>query len=242
MDSNQQVVIVTGGSRGLGLAIIRRLVTQGHQVATFSRSESPELQNIADSDRLLWRSVDAQDAGALREFVKQVHQYFGRIDALINNAGIAHDGVLALARDEDISQMLDVNLKAAILLAKECSRHMLVQESGHIINVSSIIAERGFSGLTTYAATKAGMIGLTRSLARELGSRNIRANAVAPGYLDTDMSQELDETQRAQICRRTPLGRLGKTNDVVPVIEFLLSPASGFITGQVIVVDGGASV
>ncbi len=138
--------------------------------------------------------------------------------------------------------MLDVNLRASLLLAKECSRSMLSQGSGNIINIASIIAERGFRGLSAYAATKAGMIGFTRSLARELGARNIRVNAIAPGYLETDMSNSLQEKQREQIVRRTPLGRLGKVEDVIPVIQFLLSPASQFITGQVITVDGGASV
>ncbi len=118
---------------------------------------------------------------------------------------------------------------------------MLLESGGAIINISSIIGERGFSGLAGYAATKAGMLGMTRALARELGPRNIRVNAIAPGYLDTEMSQELSETQRSQIVRRTPLGRLGKIDDITPVADFLLSPSAAFITGQVITVDGGAT-
>ena len=167
---------------------------------------------------------------------------FGRLDALINNAAVAIDGVLALAMEEDIETMLDVNLKAALLLCKEASRHMLAQRSGVILNISSIIAERGFSGLAGYAATKAGMVGMTRALARELGGRNIRVNALAPGYLETDMSASLEDRQRDQIIRRTPLGRLGTPADIVPTVRFLLSPDSGFLTGQVITIDGGASV
>jgi 3-oxoacyl-[acyl-carrier protein] reductase len=128
-----------------------------------------------------------------------------------------------------------------LLFAKECSRLMLLGERGSIINISSIVAENGFSGLVTYSATKAAMLGMTRSLARELGARNIRVNAIAPGYLETDLSQGLSARQREQIVRRTPLGRLGKSDDVVPVVEFLLSSASSFITGQVLTVDGGAT-
>ena len=187
------------------------------------------------------RSMPAK-TDALVAFVAGAHQRFGSIDGLINNAGIAHDRVLALTTDQQIDQMLQINLRASIVLARECSRLMLAQNSGSIVNISSIIAHRGFSGLATYAATKAGMLGLTRSLARELGPRQIRVNAVAPGYLETDMSSGLDDHQKQQIIRRTPLGRLGTVHDVVPLVEFLLSPASQHITGQVFTVDGGASI
>jgi len=243
---SSQVILLSGGSRGLGQVIAEHLLEAGHAVATFSRGPTPFVEQLARdpvwSARFLYQSVDARDVAALRMFVDAVHGRFGRIDALINNAGVAHDGVLALASEEQIAQMLDVNLRAALILAKECSRWMLLQRGGTMINISSIIGERGFSGLAAYAATKAGLIGMTRALARELGPRNIRVNAVAPGYLETEMSHGLDDQQRQQIVRRTPLGRLGRAEDVVPCIQFLLSPDSGFITGQVITVDGGASV
>lgn len=245
MTSERLHVIVSGGSRGLGLATVRSLLDAGYCVATFSRSQTDALREIAEhvgDERLIFASVDAADTEALRKFVKDCHKNWGRIDALINNAGIAYDNVLAMMPDDEIERMLDVNLKASILLAKECSRIMLTQTSGNIINISSIIAENGFRGLSAYAATKAGLIGFTRSLARELGARNIRVNAVAPGYLETDMSGSLDPAQRTQIERRTPLGRLGTVDDIVPVIHFLLSSHSQFITGQVLTVDGGASV
>jgi 3-oxoacyl-[acyl-carrier protein] reductase len=239
-----QSIVISGGSRGLGQAICAALLADGHQVATFSRrpSEFTDEAMAQYADRFYYKPLDAGDGEALHEFVRQAHDHFGRLDALVNNAGIAVDGVLALAREEDLERMLDINLKAALILSKECSRLMLAQRHGVIINVSSVIALRGFSGLVGYAATKAGMIGMTRSLARELGDRNIRVNAVAPGYLETEMSAGLSPAQRQQIVRRTPLGRLGRAEDVVPWIRFLLSDDAAFVTGQVIAIDGGASV
>ncbi len=235
-------MIVSGGSRGLGQAIVTDLLAAGHRVATFSRSSTPFVAGLADEPAFHFASVDAEDVTALYEFVTDVHRRWGHIDGLVNNAGLAYDSVLALTSEEHISRMLNVNLRAAIVLAKECTRLMLLRSSGSVINISSIIAERGFSGLATYAATKAGMIGFTRSLARELGPRGIRVNAIAPGYLETEMSESLGESQRAQIVRRTPLGRLGTTADVVPFVRFLLDDESRFMTGQVLTVDGGASL
>lgn len=237
-------IIISGGSRGLGLTLVRHYLATGHKVATFSRSSSPAICELESShpDQLEFAAVDAASAESLRKFVASVHQRFGTIDSLINNAGLAHDRVLPLMTDEQIDQMLDVNLKAALILARECARIMLMQSNGTIVNISSIIAQRGFSGLAAYAATKAGMIGMTKSLARELGPRGIRVNSVAPGFLDTEMSSNLEDRQREQIIRRTPLGRLGTTEDVVSAVEFLTSDASQFITGQVITVDGGISI
>ena len=235
-------LIVSGGSRGLGAAIVTGLLADGHYVATFSRSSTPFVESLAEHERFSYDSVDATDTQALVEFVSRFHAAHGRIDGLVNNAGVAFDGVLALTTESQISKMLDINLRASIVLAKECVRHMLVQNGGHILNISSLIAQRGFTGLSAYAATKAGMIGFTKSLAREVGSRNIRVNAIAPGYLETDMSEELTDRQREQIRRRTPLARLGTSEDVVPVVKFLLSSGSQFITGQVITVDGGAGI
>jgi len=243
-DPSLSTVILSGGSRGLGQAICESLLADGYQVATFSRSRTAFIDHAAKTygERFYYDAVDAAQPDALRQFVHATHQRFGQVDALINNAAVAIDGVLALANDEDLERMLDINLKASLLLAKECSRLMLARRSGVILNVSSIIALRGFSGLVGYAATKAGMVGMTRALARELGGRGIRVNAIAPGYLETEMSEGLSDEQRQQITRRTPLGRLGQAADVVPWVKFLLSPESGFVTGQVIAIDGGSSV
>ena len=231
-------VIISGGSRGLGLTLVRHYLSKGHNVASFSRKRSDAVSTLAQDhpSSFQFTEVDAAHAESLRQFVADVKTRFEKIDSLINNAGLAHDRVLPLMTDDQIEQMLDVNLKASLILSRECARIMLTQSKG------TIIAQRGFSGLAAYAATKAGMIGMTKSLARELGPRGIRVNAVAPGFLDTEMSGSLEDRQRDQIIRRTPLGRLGTTEDVVSTVHFLTSEASQFITGQVITVDGGASI
>jgi len=241
-----EVVVVSGGSRGIGRAIVADLCRKGYRVATFGRSPTQEVLASWPHDlppkALLYRQVDMSQVGALRSYVADVQAHFGSLDALVNNAALAFDGVLAMLPEEQLEQMLQVNVAATLVLTKECIRPMLVQGSGSIINISSIAALRGFAGLAAYAATKAALIGMTTSLARELGPRNIRVNALAPGFVETDMSGSLDERQRRQIIRRTPLGRLATTDDIVPVVEFLLSRDSRFITGQTLVVDGGASV
>ncbi|HEY4176411.1 MAG TPA: SDR family oxidoreductase [Kofleriaceae bacterium] len=239
---DDDVAVVSGGSRGLGKAIVESLLEAGYRVATFSRTETDfirELRSGPMAERVWWQALDATDFDGLRELVKEVRRRFGQLDVLINNAGVAVEGVLPLMRHEEIHRVLAVNLEAAIVLAQACSRSMLAREQGIILNISSIIGSRGYSGLAAYSATKAGLDGLTRSLARELGPRGIRVNSIAPGYLETEMSSTLDPAQHKQIVRRTPLGRLGTVADVVGLVRFLLSPSAAFITGQTLVVDGG---
>ncbi len=242
---NCSTVIVSGGSRGLGLAFVQHFLASGRNVASFSRKKTQSIEDLqADeryADRFLFDAMDATDDAAVTTFVQGTYDRFQSIDVLINNAGVATDGVLAITSESAIQQMVTVNLTAAIVLAKECSRFMLLGGGGNIVNISSIIGQRGFSGLATYSATKAGMDGMTRALARELGARSIRVNSVAPGYLDTEMSHGLSDQQKQQIIRRTPLGRLGSCGDVVACVDFLVSPASAFVTGQVLTVDGGAT-
>lgn len=237
--------LVSGGSRGLGLAIVERLLERGDEVATFSRSGSESLDRLGErhGHRLVAERLDASDADAVRGYVARVGERFGRIDHCVANAAIAHEGVLATMTDAEIDLMLAVNLRGSIVLVREAVRQMLVNRStfASVTVISSVVAARGSPGLSVYAATKAGLEGFARSLARELGSRGIRVNALAPGFLETELSASLSEEDRGRIVRRTPLGRLGQAADIVGAVEFLASPRAGFITGQVITIDGGSS-
>ncbi len=242
------VSLISGGSRGLGLAIVEALLARGDCVATFSRSGSPALSALAAAhlDQLHVEQFDASDSPAIQAFVKRAAARFGRIDYCIANAAIAHEGVLATTRDDEIDAMLAVNVKGSIVLVRECVRQMLVHRDGvasrhpSIALISSVVAERGSPGLSVYAATKAALEGFGISLARELGPRGIRVNIVAPGFLETDLSAPLSPENRSRIARRTALGRLGTAADVVGTVLFLTTGASGFLTGQVIAADGGA--
>lgn len=237
--------LVSGGSRGLGLAIVERFLERGDEVATFSRSGSEPLDRLGErhGHRLVAERLDASDADAVRGFVARVGERFGRIDHCVANAAIAEEGVLATMTDAEIDAMLAVNLRGSIVLVREVVRQMLVNRStfASVTMISSVVATRGSPGLSVYAATKAGIEGFVRSLARELGSRGIRVNAVAPGFLETELSASLSEEDRGRIVRRTPLGRLGQVADIVGAVEFLASSRAGFITGQVITIDGGSS-
>jgi len=241
--SEPRTVLITGGSRGLGAGLVRAFLDDGDRVATCSRSATAETEAwSADAqlaDRFLFEPVDLADAEAVDAFVGRVVERFGRIDVLVNNAGVARDNVLGLVRDDEIHEVIDLNLKATIRLTRAVSRRMLRQGSGRIINISSVVGLSGYRGLSVYSATKAGLDGFTRALARELGGRGITVNSVAPGYLRTEMSHGLDEAQLTQIARRTPLGRLGEPEDVAGAVRFLASDEARFITGVTLVVDGG---
>jgi 3-oxoacyl-[acyl-carrier protein] reductase len=253
------VSVVSGGSRGLGLAVVEALLDRGDRVATFSRSGSPTLATLAAHypERLHAALCDAADSAAIRAFVADVAARFGRIDHCIASAAIAHEGVLATMRDDEIDEMLAVNVKGSIVLVRECVRQMLIQrpQAGPTDNsetsgdggtwpsvtlISSLVASRGSPGLSVYAATKAALEGFAISVARELGSRGIRVNAVAPGFLETDLSATLSQENRKRVARRTALGRLGTAADVVGTVLHLTDGISGFLTGQVIAVDGGS--
>ncbi len=242
----RRTVIVTGGSRGLGEAIARSFLAEPeYNVAVCSRSSSDFVSTtLADPDlqqRFFYESVDLGDRQGIYGFVQHVNERYGSIHILINNAGLALDGVLAIQSDEHIDRIIDVNLKGTIAMTKSCVGEMLINRWGRIVTITSIVGQSGFRGLSVYSATKAGLDGLTRSLARELGGRGINVNSIAPGFLETEMTHGLTEDQKSQIVRRTPLGKLGGCADVVQTVRFLCSGAGDFITGQTIVIDGGAS-
>jgi len=243
IENTARIVIVTGGSRGLGAGIVQSFLDSGDLVATCARSRTDQigvwLEDPATQSRLMFEEVDVSDRAATTAFVKSVIERWGRIDVLINNAGVARDGVLGLASDDDIDTVIDLNLKGTLHITKLVSRRMLAREKGNIVNISSIVGLSGYRGLAVYSATKAAMDGMTRALARELGPRGIVVNSVAPGYLRTEMSHGLDEAQMGQIVRRTPAGRLGEPADIARVVQFLTAPENDYLTGQVIVVDGG---
>jgi 3-oxoacyl-[acyl-carrier protein] reductase len=236
-------VVVSGGSRGLGLAVVRAFLAAGKHVATYSRSITAEIEAIAADtalrDRFHWQQVDGADAASIHDFVATVGRKWGGISAVVNNAGIGSDGVLALMRQGDIERTIALNVTGTVLLTQACVKWMIRANCGSIVNISSVNAIRGHTGVAVYSATKAAVDGLTRSLARELGPRGIRVNSVAPGYFESDMVKDLAEAARDRIIRRTPLGRMAEISDITNVILFLVSDQAAFVTGQVIVVDGG---
>jgi 3-oxoacyl-[acyl-carrier protein] reductase len=235
--------VVTGGSRGLGAGIVRAYLDNGDAVATCARTATADTDawtnDPALADRFLFGPADLSKAADAEAFVKAVVAKWGHIDVLINNAGVARDGVLGLYSDEDVDVVIDLNLKGTIYVTRLVSRRMLARGSGSIVNISSIVGRSGYRGLAVYSATKAALDGFTRAMARELGSRGITVNGIAPGYLRTEMSHGLDEDQLAQIVRRTPAGRLGEPADIARAALFLTDPANSYLTGQVLVVDGG---
>jgi 3-oxoacyl-[acyl-carrier protein] reductase len=237
------VALVSGGSRGLGAALVSGFLARGSAVAALSRSRSAFIEGtIAEREAqgdFWWEEVDALDGAALRGFVAGAVRRFGRIDMLVNNAAIAAEGVLPTMRHAEIAELIELNMTGAVLLTQACARVMLRQGSGSIVNISSVNAIRGHAGVAVYSATKAALDGLTRSLARELGPKNIRVNSVAPGYFQSEMVQSLGEDRLQRIARRTPLGRLARIEEVAEAVFFLASQKASFITGQILVVDGG---
>jgi 3-oxoacyl-[acyl-carrier protein] reductase len=242
-----QVALVTGASRGIGRATAAALARAGADVAINyqrSREAAEALANsLCDSGvNLAPVQGDVSDPGQVSAMVDQAREVLGEITILVNNAGITRDGLLARMSDEDFDDVLATSLRGSFLASRAVARSMMKARGGTIINVSSVIGRRGNAGQANYAAAKAGLIGLTKSLARELGPRGVRVNAVAPGYVETDMTTELAEDIKEEIRTNTPLGRLAQPEEIASVIAFLASPAAGYITGAVIPIDGGLGI
>jgi 3-oxoacyl-[acyl-carrier protein] reductase len=238
-------VIVTGGSRGLGLAIACTLAASGYRVIAIARSESKELQRaIRDLEsggeaRLSFLPSDLSDTGNIGAMVSGLRKRYGPVYGLVNNAGIGTSGVLAMMQDEQIEALTRLNIDAPIILSKYVVRSMMVERKGRIVNISSIAGSRGFSGRSAYSATKAALLGFTRSLAREVGPLGITVNAIAPGFIGTEMTRELDEGQRHKIARRSALRRLAEAGDIAGAVEYLMSDRAQNITGTTMTIDAG---
>lgn len=239
-----KVAIVTGGARGIGKAIALRLAKSGADVAFTYLKSAQEAEGVAKEVENLGRKalalqIDVRDFAQAKELVEKVKQNFGRLDILVNNAGITKDKALMLMAREDWQEVIDTDLNGVFNVTRNCIVTFLKQKSGDIVNITSVSGIAGMSRQSNYAAAKAGIIGFTKSLAKEVAAYQVRVNAVAPGFIETDMLSGLKEEYKNEIIKGIPLGRFGKAEEVAAAVNFLLSDAAGFITGQTIVVDGG---
>lgn len=244
---NQPVALVTGATRGIGKAIVIQLAKQGfdvviHYHASHLLAKSVEVECQRLGRQTMLAQCDVRDESAVKQMIKDVLSRFGRIDVLVNNAGITKDGLLVSMTSSDFNEVVDVNLKGTFNVTHLVAKEMMKAKHGSIINVTSIVGIDGNAGQANYAASKAGIIGFTKSVAKELGAFNVRCNAVAPGYIQTDMTDILDESVRLQLLSNIPLKRVGRPQDVANVVAFLASDAADYITGQVLRVDGGKSI
>ncbi|ADQ40647.1 3-oxoacyl-(acyl-carrier-protein) reductase [Caldicellulosiruptor acetigenus I77R1B] len=239
-----KVVLITGASRGIGRAIALKFAQNGANVIinySSSQSQAEELKEEIEKigTKAMIIKCDVSNADEVSQMFSQVEKEFGRLDILVNNAGITKDGLILRMNEEDFDKVIAINLKGAFLCARAAAKMMVKQRSGNIINISSVVGIAGNIGQANYAASKAGIIGLTKSLAKELASRNIRVNAIAPGFIKTDMTEVLSDKVKEAMLSSIPLGRFGEADEVANVALFLASNLSSYITGQVIVVDGG---
>ena len=238
-------VLITGGSRGIGLAIARRIAGAGYNVIAVARRESDELREairaVAEGGRggLHFKAFDLSDTDAIPALVRELRDEFGAVYGLVNNAGIGTEGLLATMHNSDIEALIRLNVLSPIILTKHVVRHMMADGAGRIINISSIIASTGYHGLSVFGATKAAATGFTRSLAREVGKLGITVNAIAPGFVDTELTQNLSEDQRQRIAGRSALRRLSETDDIARMVEYLLGDGGRNITGSVLTIDAG---
>ncbi len=240
-DFSGKVVLVTGGSRGIGRACVLAFAKASAKVVFSYAGNQAAAEDTVRLAGPACRAVkfDVADTAAGAVCVEDVVRDYGRLDVLVNNAGVAVDGLLVRVKDEDWDRQLDTNLKGAFALSRAAARPMMKQRSGAIINLASVVGETGNAGQAAYAASKAGLVGLTKALAHELASRNIRVNAVSPGFIDTDMTSKLSAEMRNRLLTLIPLGRLGRAEEVAQAVLFLASDAASYTTGEVLRVNGG---
>ena len=239
-----KIAVVTGASRGIGRAIAKKLAARGAEViinynGSAQKAEEVKSEIISAGGKAETIQCNVSDYNACEAFFKEVTARFGRIDILVNNAGITKDGLLMRMSEEEFSSVIDVNLKGTFYCIRFASRQMMKQRSGRIINMSSVVGVAGNAGQINYAASKAGVIGMTKSAAKELAGRGITVNAIAPGFIETDMTRILPEKVKEEMIKQIPLGRPGQGEDIAAAAAFLASDEAGYITGQILQVDGG---
>jgi 3-oxoacyl-[acyl-carrier protein] reductase len=247
MDFAGKTAVVTGGSRGIGRAVCLELAKGGANVVLcYAGNESAAAETVSACEALGAKALsvkcDVADSAQVKKLMDEAIKAFGRIDILVNNAGITRDGLLMMMKEEDFDAVLSANLKGTFLCMKAVSRAMMKQRYGRIVNLSSVVGLRGNAGQVNYAASKAGVIGMTKSLAKELASRGVTVNAVAPGFIDTDMTAAMPEAAKTATLASIPMQRLGAPEDIAKAVAFLASDDAAYITGQVLAVDGGMAM